>query len=115
MNIFTKGESFERHQDKQSLTILVALPEPESFQGGGTAFFLPSDESHDADRLAYVKPSFILTPPQGSVIIFGGAVNHAGCPVLSGERGVFVASMSLAAGAKTPLASLGQAGLHSMP
>jgi len=99
VNIYTKGESFERHQDKQSLTILVALPEPESFQGGGTAFFLPSDESHDADRLAHVKPS----------------VNHAGCPVLSGERGVFVASMSLAAGAKTPLASLGRAGLHSMP
>jgi len=97
VNIYTKGGSFEPHQDGYSLTILAALSEPQAFEGGGTAFFkfMPKRDPRISERNN--KPAFVLTPPRGSVIIFGGTVLHAGCPVLSGERGVFVASLSLAA------------------
>jgi len=98
VNIYTAGGDFAPHQDKQSLTILVALSAPQAFEGGGTAFFqhLPKLDPKVGERNS--KPAFVLTPPPGSVILFGGTVLHAACPVVSGERGVFVASVSLASG-----------------
>ena len=40
------------------------------------------------------EPSFVLTPPAGSALVFGGNVTHAGESVAGGERTVFVASFS---------------------
>lgn len=40
------------------------------------------------------SPTFVLSPPSGSVILFGGQVTHAGQQVFSGQRCVFVASFS---------------------
>jgi hypothetical protein len=40
-------------------------------------------------------PTFIARPPAGTALVFGGKLTHAGHPVASGERVVFVASFSL--------------------
>ena len=39
INIYQAGGSFKAHQDKQSLTVLMPLSNPDAFGGGGTAFW----------------------------------------------------------------------------
>ena len=39
-------------------------------------------------------PTVVLKPPLGSALVFGGDVTHAGMPVETGLRSVFVASFS---------------------
>ena len=62
------------------------------YGGGGTAFWAAED-GRAADHHAN-PPALVLTPPAGTAIIFGGIVTHAGLPVTSGERSVFVARFS---------------------
>ena len=38
---------------------------------------------------AFVTTGFVLTPPAGTAIVFGGTVTHAGEAVSAGERAVF--------------------------
>jgi len=102
VNIYTEGGEFQPHEDKQALTVLVPLSPDDAFSGGGTAFW-----EEDRGRFAAWtnEPTAVLRPPRGTAILFGGDVTHAGRPVLSGVRGVFVASFSL-----QPLTTLDTAG-----
>jgi hypothetical protein len=60
-----------------------------SFTGGGTAFWAP-----DARGPRVEGATIVMRPAAGSAMLFGGKVNHAGVPVESGQRVVFVASFS---------------------
>ena len=89
MNVYRAGGFFTPHQDHQSFTVLMPLSDRGDYGGGGTAFWAAED-GQAADRAT--PPALVLTPPPGTAIIFGGVVTHAGLPVTSGERIVFVAS-----------------------
>ena len=90
INVYTTGGDFKRHKDEQSLTVLVPLCNASTFGGGGTAFWSADTTMSAADT----PPTMVLAPACGSAIIFTGEVLHAGLPVLSGQRCVFVASFS---------------------
>ena len=81
---------FGIHRDDKALTILIPLSDPnDDFSGGGTAFWsqpFPQPGRHDA--------SLVLRPEAGTVVLFGGQVQHAGLHIRSGTRVVFVASFS---------------------
>jgi len=73
------------------------------FQGGGTAFWTPSDwkttkklyaedETHDRASTA----TFSLSPLQGTALLFVGSVTHSGLAVTAGERCILVTSFSSA-------------------
>lgn len=84
---------------RAAVTILVPLSDTDSFSGGGTAFWSDADRGPRVGAQSQVfggaaEPSFVLRPPAGTAIIFGGRVAHAGMPVVSGTRCVFVASFS---------------------
>ena len=89
INVYTKGGKFLAHEDGQQLTVLIPLTSPNKFDGGGTAFWSHQSRGHRVD-----PPSLIIKPERGAALLFGGDVTHAGQPVESGERVVFVASFS---------------------
>jgi len=92
MNVYSPGGEFLAHKDAQALTVLLPLSRPkEDFRGGGTSFW-----SQDARGHRVEEPSVVLKPRAGSAMLFGGCVTHAGVPVESGTRVVFVASFSSA-------------------
>ena len=62
--------------------------------GGGTGFWSQDSRGHRVEA-----PTAVLRPPAGTAMLFGGHVSHAGMPVKTGERAVFVASFSLRGGA----------------
>ena len=69
--------------------------------GGGTSFWSATEgevSRASGARALHVSPqsapAFVLTPPAGTALVFGGNVTHAGESVLDGERTVFVASFS---------------------
>ena len=72
---------------------------------GGTAFWSERDAGSQRSRAeAGGAPTLVLVPPAGSALVFGGTVTHAGIPVITGRRLVFVASFSPKTGDLTPLA-----------
>lgn len=81
---------FGIHRDDKALTILIPLSDPDDdFSEGGTAFWsqpFPQPGRHD--------PSVVLRPEAGTVVLFGGQVQHAGLHIRNGTRVVFVASFS---------------------
>jgi hypothetical protein len=83
VNAYTAGGEFLVHKDSQALTVLIPLSANSQFTGGGTAFWSRVEE-----------PSIILKPKEGTAMLFGGCVTHAGVPVETGSRVVFVASFS---------------------
>jgi hypothetical protein len=88
INVYSKGGSFETHEDKQSLTCLLNVSAADTdYDGGGTAFWEVTSRDDDA-------PSVVIRPEAGTSLIFGGQVTHAGVAVESGERVVLVASFS---------------------
>jgi hypothetical protein len=98
-NVYSAGGQFKLHEDQQALTVLVVLSCQDAFKGGGTAFWSSEDRPPPISpgvlvRTAAGPPTLVVKPPQGTAIIFGGDVTHAGQPVLDGERTVFVASFS---------------------
>lgn len=107
VNIYKKGGEFAPHTDKQSVSLLVPLSdEGVAFEGGGTAFWpdghhtrredAADDEPYNEnDRSNWLPHSHMLRPPTGTAIIFGGDVTHAGLPVTSGTRHLFVMSFTL--------------------
>ena len=118
-NVYVEGGQFRPHEDRQSLTVLVVLSDAEEFHGGGTAFwsvaetdrvqhrgmlggswFAPKPPRYGSITQVRGPPTVVVTPPAGTAIIFGGDVTHAGQPVDSGERTLFVASFSLRAAAR---------------
>ena len=106
VNIYTTGGEFAPHTDKQSVTLLVPLSAADAFKGGGTAFWPEShlgrkkgaddDIAYDENcRSNWLPHTHKLSPPAGTAIIFGGDVTHAGLPVTSGTRHLFVMSFTL--------------------
>jgi hypothetical protein len=101
-NVYTTGGQFTPHEDGQALTVIVVLSGGEAFSGGGTSFWSATEGAASGRasgaRALHVnpqsEPSFVLTPPAGSALVFGGNVTHAGESVVAGERTVFVASFS---------------------
>ena len=112
VNIYTHGGEFAPHTDDEHLTMLIPLDE--AFEGGGTAFWeggyeppkpapggdglcgLPQPASAtDMDRSTWLPPAHVLLKPAGTALLFGGDVTHAGMPVHSGTRHVFVMSFTL--------------------
>ena len=91
VNVYRQGGQFQPHEDLQSLTVLVPLSDPGAYGGGGTAFW--SEEARGAAREAG-PPSLMLRPAAGTALLFVGSVTHAGLPVTSGTRHVYVASFS---------------------
>ena len=111
------GNGFSPHKDLHGLTVLMPLVNACAFEGGGTAFWATAAATHPhgayfgmkhtwehgtrhtahCDWLPDAKmvaPALILRHPAGTGILFGGDVTHAGQPVTSGQRAVFVASFS---------------------
>jgi len=88
VNRYTAGGMFDAHVDGYSVTVNVLLSEPTAFEGGGTAFW-------EQDCPAGHAPKIVLHPPQGSAVIFNGALSHEGRPVTSGTRHLYVASFNL--------------------
>lgn len=105
VNVYAVGGDFKPHEDEQLLTILIPLTNSETtapgcsgdFSGGGTAFWpegARGGEDEDGQRAVLGPPSFVLTPPAGSALLFGGQLTHAAQPVIAGERAVFVGSFT---------------------
>ena len=93
INVYFRGDSFKVHEDKHALTVLVPLSSADSeFEGGGTAFWSHADARPAKYDLG--PPTMVLRPPAGAALLWGGNVTHAGLPVQSGQRCVFVASFS---------------------
>lgn len=102
INVYVKGGDFSPHEDSQSITMLVNLSERAQYEGGGTAFWSLSDrgqlgQNRGPPSGGLGRPTFVIKPPPGSALIFGGQVTHAGLAVHDGKRAVFVASLSPAA------------------
>ena len=89
--VYGVGGQFTQHTDGQALTILMPLTDSESCQGGGTAFWSPKDYGAPGEN---TTPTFVLSPPAGSAILFAGSVVHAGHAITAGERVALVASFS---------------------
>ena len=83
------------HKDHQALTVLLPMSEPiESvFTGGGTKFW-PPEAVRNGVGVGADDWSAVLWPPAGTAMLFGGSVDHAGVPVLTGKRVMFVSSFT---------------------
>eukprot|EP00966_Prymnesium_polylepis_P237325 5488874-Prymnesium_polylepis.1 len=88
INRYTAGGRFDAHEDKHMLTVLVPLSPNDAFEGGGTGFW-----SEELSRRG--EPSLVLRPEPGTALFWTGQITHAGLPVLSGTRHVFVCSFDL--------------------
>mmetsp|Transcript_26261 Transcript_26261/g.77654 ORF Transcript_26261/g.77654 Transcript_26261/m.77654 type:complete len:348 (-) Transcript_26261:524-1567(-) len=92
INVYEGGGYFGAHKDHLALTVLIPLTSPaENFEGGGTGYW---SGNRDASENPEGDPDVVLKPPAGSALVFGGDVTHAGMPVESGFRSVFVCSFS---------------------
>ena len=96
LNRYTSGGMFEAHQDGHDLTVLVPLSTADvDFEGGGTAFWSEAIIGPDSKAASSFSPSLVLRPPVGTGLFWRGHMTHAGLPVASGMRHVFVASFNL--------------------
>mmetsp|Transcript_17138 Transcript_17138/g.28708 ORF Transcript_17138/g.28708 Transcript_17138/m.28708 type:complete len:127 (+) Transcript_17138:480-860(+) len=103
VNIYQAGGEFAPHTDNEHLTMLIPLDPVGAFEGGGTAFWAKSHHRPHVDgQLApdgadrsWLPPHHVLKLTAGTAILFGGNVTHAGLPVTSGTRHVFVVSFTL--------------------
>ena len=110
INVYTAPNGhFGMHRDDKDMTILIPLSDPINetendshedknshndspdgdFVGGGTAFWYDENAYQGRD-----DPSYIIKPQAGTVVIFGGQVQHSGLHITNGTRVVFVASFS---------------------
>lgn len=88
VNVYTEGGEFAPHLDAQALTVLMTLSSSDEFEGGGTAFW------DGKEPPANQPPAMVFKPKVGTIFLFGGSLYHAGIPVRSGSRTVYVASFS---------------------
>jgi len=95
INRYTTGGMFDPHQDGHALTVLVPLSAPDmDFSAGGTAFW-SGEVTSDSSVAKSFPPSLVIRPPAGTGIFWRGHITHAGLPIRSGMRHVFVASFDL--------------------
>ena len=92
INVYYPGGEFAPHEDKQRLTVLLALSDSASgaFAGGGTAFW--SEQARAGAKNGSSPPCLTVQAPAGSALIFCGEVTHGALAVASGQRAVYVAS-----------------------
>ena len=105
INVYTHAGGFGTHKDHMALTVLIPLTSPENgdFKGGGTGFWSKRDEEMGQFEMNRDGgPTAVIRPPLGTALIFGGDLSHAGMPVESGVRSVFVASFSTRTDASPP-------------
>ena len=96
INRYTDGGAFDPHQDGHALTVLVPLSSPSvHFEGSGTAFWSAATIGDDPMAASASPPTLVLCPPAGDALFWRGHITHAGLPVTSGMRHVFVASFNL--------------------
>lgn len=104
VNIYNWGGYFQPHTDNEAISFLVPLSPEGAFEGGGTAFWADThiDRSGSGEngskgkgKARELPHSHVVNPPAGTAIIFGGKVTHAGLPVVSGTRHLFVMSFTL--------------------
>ena len=103
--MYTHAGGFGTHKDHMALTVLIPLTSPENgdFKGGGTGFWSKRDEEMGQFEMNRDGgPTAVIRPPLGTALIFGGDLSHAGMPVESGVRSVFVASFSTRTDASPP-------------
>ena len=106
INVYTEHGFFTPHEDRQCLTILLALSsDTEHFSAGGTGFWSleargESNVMGQHSRAHTTPPTLVMTPPPGSALVFGGDVTHSGLPISAGERVVCVASFSARSGTR---------------
>ena len=99
LNLYQATGYFGAHKDHLALTVLIPLTSPTGdFSGGGTGFWAGN---RLVDENPEDPPTAVLKPPAGSALVFGGDVTHAGMPVETGFRSVFVCSFST----RTPASS----------
>jgi hypothetical protein len=103
INVYESGGYFGAHKDHLALTVLIPLTSPnDNFLGGGTGFWAGNRDTSEFIQKQNNQPNVILKPPAGSALLFGGDVTHAGMPVDSGYRSVFVCSFSTKTAATSP-------------
>jgi hypothetical protein len=99
VNIYTTGGEFKPHTDKEDLTMILPLSPPGAFEGGGTAFWrdghTPAEMDGNADESEWLLPDHVVNGAMGTGVVFSGQVTHAGLPVTSGTRHLFVMSFSV--------------------
>ena len=96
LNRYTAGGDFPPHQDGSALTVLVPLSTSDvEFQGGGTAFWSEAEIGKDSKAAQGRRPSLVMKPPPGTGLFWRGHLTHAGLPLTTGCRHVFVASFDL--------------------
>ena len=102
VNVYTKGGQFEKHRDGYSLTVIVILNENPNldFNGGGTVFYDTGKSSQTRNKQDgnddHGDASVTIHPKEcGTAICFDGDMMHAGHPVISGKRYVYVASFGV--------------------
>ena len=96
LNRYTRGGTFEAHQDGHALTVIVPLSTSGTdFGGGGTAFWSEATIGTDPCNAKGVEPSLVMRPPAGTGMFWRGHLTHAGLPVTYGTRHVFVAGFNL--------------------
>jgi len=105
INVYEVGGDFEPHRDKQTLSVLIPLTAPESFTGGGTAFWSEEMTAGRRVRRGCETPACLLRPPAGDAMLFCGELMHAALPVthawraassaalIGGEGGLFVSTL----------------------
>lgn len=91
-SVYQGNGYFGAHKDHLALTVLIPLTSAKNdFEGGGTGYW---SGNRDTDENPQSPPDLILKPEAGSALVFGGDVTHAGLPIESGYRSVFVCSFS---------------------
>eukprot|EP00929_Paragymnodinium_shiwhaense_P092086 TRINITY_DN51977_c0_g1_i1.p1 TRINITY_DN51977_c0_g1~~TRINITY_DN51977_c0_g1_i1.p1 ORF type:complete len:387 (-),score=53.35 TRINITY_DN51977_c0_g1_i1:14-1174(-) len=98
VNRYSVGGEFKVHTDCYAVTVNVLLSEPESFTGGGTAFWQQGQDAATSVAFALepsIDDALLLQPRQGTGVLFNGNVHHSGRPVQSGTRHLYVASFNL--------------------
>lgn len=90
----SRGAEFHAHTDRQTLTVLIPLTSPDTYEGGGTGFWAPDDDEVPRYGQPTSRPAVVLRPPPGSALLYGGRVTHAGMPMETGCRVIFLASFS---------------------
>ena len=95
VNVYYPGGEFRPHEDLKQLTVFVPLSPDGSFTGGGTAFWSEHIDVEAGGDVERYQPTLVLRPPRGTAALWGGDITHAGQPVASGVRHIFVASFSL--------------------
>ena len=101
LNYYQGGGYFGAHKDHLALTVLIPLTSPDTdFDGGGTGYWAGNRDTSENPEGR--EPDVVLKPPAGSALVFGGDVTHAGMPVETGARAVFVCSLSTRTPASSP-------------